>query len=226
MDDWNIIEAEYETLNRLISQAVRPIHRRYRGYVDFDDLKQDCFEWCWRRRRKVEEYLYRDEDGRASGEAALRLALRRRAERAARRSKAQAVGYLHTDEYFYTRAQVEDLLSFYFDEDWSDKLSHNEDTERRGRQDPAEGGNVMALMADIDRGFKSLLPSDQTLLIQLYKRPTSTPEALAGKDGEHPSPRTIRRWRDQAVDRIIVELGGPSPWWPTLAKQYRRDCDY
>jgi len=212
MSDYDM-DAEAETLDAIIKGVSWQVWRKYRAFLEQADLQQECWLWCLRRQDKVQEYLDReDEVERRRGEAALRLTLDRRCERYARKEKAKVLGYKPSDEYFYTPAQVRDLLDYYYVGDWSARLtqSDNEDPVRRTGSDPAEGHNVLALMADLDAAIKALPPRWEELLVRMHVEPRTVAEVVAEEDGV--SPRTIRRREERAIRCIIEFLGGPDPW--------------
>lgn len=206
------LEDEQATLDRIIKSVSWQTWRKYRAFIEQGDLQQECWLWCLRRQDKVQEYLDReDEVERRRGEAALRLTLERRCERSARKEKAAVLGYKHSDEYFYSPAQVRDLLDFYYQGDWSARLVQegNEDPVRSG-SDPAEGHNVLALMADLDAALRSLPPTWEELLVEMHVEPRTVAEVIAEREGV--SPRTVRRREERTIQSIVEFLGGPDPW--------------
>ena len=210
----SIIDAAYDTINSTIHGTCSKVHLRFRTYVERDDLMQECWEWCWRRKDKVREYLERDDDvDRKRGEWALRTALIRLATRYARKEKAAASGYELSDEYYYSIEQIKDLLAYYFAGDWSARLRVDDSDERYTKTlDPAEGNNVLAMMSDIDRAYAMLTDDERILLGLLFKEPTHTHRGIAKMLGEGVPHITVQRKEQRALDKMQHYLGGDSPW--------------
>lgn len=208
----SIVEDEFDTINAIIHETCSKVHLRYRTYVERDDLMQDCWEWCWRRKDKVKEYLLReDEVDRKRGEWALRTALIRLATRHARKEKAAVSGYEIADEYYYSIEQIKDLLAFYFAGDWSARL-RVDDTDPRYTKtmDPAEGNNTLAMMSDIDYAYWILNDDEQIVLGLLHSEQSVSQRAAADIVGNSLS--TVQRREERALEKIQHHLGGASPW--------------
>lgn len=208
----SFIDDEYDTIRAIMANAVGPIAASYHAFVEEDDLKQDCWEWCWRRQDKVEEYLKREDEGqRKGGERALFVTLRRLAVRIAKKAKAEQSGYQVTDEYYYSTEQIKDLLSYYFAGDWSAKMQVDDSDVRYTRTlDPAEGNNVLATMSDIDYAWRCLTSRDQQILVLLYDEPAHTLTDIAAMFNI--TPTTVQRREQRSLDKIQRALGGESPW--------------
>lgn len=207
-----IVEDEYDTINTILTNAVGPIAVTYRQFVEAEDLKQDCWEWVWRKQNKVREYLDREDKGlRKAGERALFVSLRRHAVRIAKKAKAEQSGYEVADEYYYSVEQIKDLLAFYFQGDWSAKMQVDESDQRYTKTlDPAEGNNVLASMSDIDYAFRLLNDDEQIVLGLLHRDPAHTVREVAQITGAPVV--TVHRREGRALDKIQRSLGGDSPW--------------
>lgn len=83
--------------------AARPIYRRYRRYVQPDDLRQEAWAWALEHTDWVRQALERSD-------AYLVRRLRSVAERYARREKAAAGGYSPADEAYYSLSRIMELL--------------------------------------------------------------------------------------------------------------------
>lgn len=216
----NIDDAEQET-ERIVANdlTVRYLPRvrnivyriasKYRGFVDAEDLLQDCQEWCVRRPDKIVEWLSPDDNDKPLNEAAFILTMRRHAERAARRAKAAMVGYELGDEYFYTPEIIVALLKTMWAN--SDTLIVDNDMEvgRRGSHDPAEGPDLPAMLMDVRRVWPLLTVAQQELLVDRHYEEMTLAD-LASWHGT--SITTISRRESDAVNKLIDGLGGPSPY--------------
>jgi len=104
-----------------------------------------------------------------------------------------------------------ELLPDIFDEvDWTQ--SGDIQQERvRGSSKPSEGNNRLTMIIDVKSAFYSLPARDQAVLKDLYADGGMDAALLAATFAV--SDRTIRRWRERAVDRMVEWLGGEPPWW-------------
>lgn len=198
-------------VNELAASAASRVHRRFWKWLAFDDCKQAANEWAWRRRDRVEEFLMRDNvEERKRGEYALITAMSRAAERAARKAKAEASGYQVEDEYFYTEQLVETLLKAWDagDAQLAGQILDPAEMGGRKTRQPSEGGNLQAMLIDIDRAWKHLDSRTQGILRLRYI-------------DEVTSEKVAERWEisRQRVDQIarrglrnlVDALGGESP---------------
>ena len=78
----------------LVPAVATTIHRRYKNYVEKDDIKQECMAWAMTRSSYInEQMLEPDEEKRKHNESRLAYQMRRVAERYARKEKALKSGY-------------------------------------------------------------------------------------------------------------------------------------
>lgn len=141
--------------------AARNIHRRYSRWAEFEDLRAASLEYAWKRSDKVAEFLKREDEAELrQGKAALATFLRRAADRYARKEKAKKSGYEATDEYFYRVSIIEALIRVLRTGDL-DLAGQTFDAEavgeRRSKRLANEGGNLMAMVADVERAMTKAL---------------------------------------------------------------------
>ena len=78
------------------------IYRRYKNYVERDDIRQECMAWAMTRNAYITEQLNEpNEERRKHNEQRIAYQMRRVAERYARKEKASKSGYQTTDEAYY-----------------------------------------------------------------------------------------------------------------------------
>jgi hypothetical protein len=195
----------------LISAAARITASKFRGYTTYADAHQDAQEFILSKPRKVADWLA---DGKP-GERALKTALRRHCEREARRAKADQLGTTISDEYFFDRGKVTDILPYIFNEkDWESPpnespLDGDEQQEIHYRHDPAEGGNWLASVLDVKVAFEQMDVMYRRMLRRYYHDGWSF-EHIAHT--EQRSAEWVRREIGRAVFQIVEGLGGESPW--------------
>jgi RNA polymerase sigma factor (sigma-70 family) len=191
----------------LLSQAAREVARQYAGHVSLDDMQQEALLWALSNPKKVREYL--DDEDQKQGSRMLYASVRNRLRWVAVREKAARVGYSPADLAWYSVTQIEEeLLPCVFD---PEKWAHPpmaEDLGIRSTQDPAHGGNWMAMLADVADAFKKL--------------PLETQFVVRAKYEHGWKQRTIAEWLgvaessvserlDRALRKIHHLLGGDRP---------------
>lgn len=199
-------EADYSALE----SASRQVAARYRGYVDYHDLTQECFVWLLQNYAKVE--AWRDEYSDKHAHSTLVRALKNACERYARKEKAQVDGYNVEDEHFYTIPMVANMLRIYFDPDRFAVPSLGLHQSVSGGTPAHEGGNLMAMVADVGRVYEQMPLHDRVLMHTVYSAgdPKDNIQALANEwettwDGANGRVRRV-------VGRLREKLGGPNPW--------------
>ena len=207
MTSWvgNVDESDVRDICAAVAAS---LSKRYRRYVEVPDVRQELLMWAWRKREKVAEYLDREPGGaRRQGEAALMKALSRVGERYCRRQKAAAVGYKTRDEYFYNRVLLEDLIAV--EAGGMSSLAGQTDDRVRGTQDPSEGGNTQAMLADLQSALAKLDPDSFALVMMAYGDAVPT-RVLAETFGV--TRQAIEQRLDRAMSKLLQNLGGESPW--------------
>lgn len=199
-------------VNQLAGTAASKVHRQFWKWIAFDDCRQAANEWAWRRRDRVEEFLCRDDEAeRKRGTHALIVAMSRAAERAARKAKAEASGYRTQDEYFYTAELVSALLKVWDSGDvaLAGQLLDPAELGGRSKKVASEGGNLMAMVADIDAAMKKLDARSYGILRQRYVEEL-TDQAI----GEvwDISRQRVDQIARRALRDVVDALGGESPY--------------
>jgi hypothetical protein len=201
-----LTEADYAALE----SAAKQVASRYRGYVDFNDLIQECFVWLLENYRKVEGW--RDEYSDKHAERMLVRSLKNACERYARKEKAEFDGYSVDDEFHYSLPVVANMLRLYFDPDRFATPSISLGQHVSGGAPASEGGNLMTMVADVGRVYEQMPMHDRVLLHSVYAGgdPKDNIQALAEEwgtswDGANGRVRRV-------VGRLREKLGGPNPW--------------
>ncbi len=198
-----------EDVHDIVASVAFAIARRYRRFVEVPDVRQELLMWAWRKRDKVHEYLARDPGAdRRRGEAALMKALSRVAERYCRRMKAQATGYSTRDEFFYNRVLLEDLIGAQAN-GLSSLVGQTSEERVRGTQDPSEGGNTQAMLADIQSALGVLDPDSYAMVMMAYG--DEVPTRVIGETFGI-TRQAVEQRLDRAMTRVLSALGGESPW--------------
>ena len=195
-----------EEVHHIVAVVSRNVHRRFRNWIDFEDIQQEAYLWCLSKPRKVTEYL---DDGK-QGEKKLTLSLRRHCEQQARKAKAAANGGHYSDEFFYEISQLSELLPLMFDrENWLEQPQDFGADKVSGTREPAEGGNWLTTMVDVSTAYEALTIEDRRLLRRYYWDEW-TFKMIA--DAEQVEPHQARKAVYEALVHLLDELGGASPW--------------
>jgi len=150
-----LVTEPHPILNDLVPSVVTIVHRRYRKYVDRNDLTQEAYAWLMTRVSYFNELLDEEDDTkRLINQKRIAYQMRRGIERYARKEKASKSGYQTNDESFYDVITIAQLLPYVIASVVNDTAIEqaqnlvNDGTPRKPAA-PAEGGNLLATLIDI-----------------------------------------------------------------------------
>jgi DNA-directed RNA polymerase specialized sigma24 family protein len=199
--NWERIEPwEY-----IVSHVADEYHKKY-NMVDREDIKQSLYEWFVSHPLKLTEW---EAFSKKSTQNLLYRSLRNQALDYCQLWKAKTLGYEMSDVFFYDAAVVEALLPSVLRGDVTEapKL----DLGMPGKPSaPAEGGNLMAMMAEVKSAFVKLSDEDRNILYQ--KHANSLAYNAIAELLELPSDDAARMRHKRAIKRLITRLGGFRPW--------------
>ena len=191
------------------------VYRRYKKYVDKDDIKQECLMWAMTRIEYINFQLSEPNvEQRKHNEQKVAWQMLRVAERYARKEKAAKSGYQTGDEAYYERATLGQLLPFVIASVIDGTVLEQaqemvKDGQPRGSSSPAEGGNLLAILIDIKKAYVKLEPQSQQLLAWRHHE-NLTLAQIAGLLEVAVS--TADRRCIGALRALQKELGGENPW--------------
>lgn len=191
------------------------IYRRYKNYVEREDIKQECLAWAMTRNSYISEQMSEPNDERRKhNEQRIAYQMRRVAERYARKEKAAKSGYQTGDEAYYESAKLGQLLPFVIASAIDGTVLEQvqqmiNDGQPKGKSSPAEGGNLLAMLIDIKRAYLKLEIDEQTLL-RLRHHENYTLQQMAGL--LECAVSTADRRCDNALRKLQEHLGGVSPF--------------
>ena len=103
----------HPTLYELVPSVTYVIVRKFKGWVDTDDVRQECYLWAIGRGQQFTDLLNEpDYNKRIHNEKRIAYQMQRMAERFARKEKARKAGYKTTDEAFYDTSTIAQLIPF------------------------------------------------------------------------------------------------------------------
>jgi DNA-directed RNA polymerase specialized sigma24 family protein len=195
--NWERIEPwEY-----IVSHVADEYHKKY-SMVDRDDIRQSLYEWFVSHPRKLTEW---EGLGKKSAQNLLYRSLRNQALDYCQQWKAKSVGYELSDLYFYEPAVVEALLPSVLRGDVTEAPVLNLGMPGKPSA-PAEGGNMMAMMAEIKAAYLKLNTEDRHILYHKYAN--SLTYNLIAEELALPSDDAARMRHNRAIKRLITRLGG------------------
>jgi RNA polymerase sigma factor (sigma-70 family) len=199
----------------LVPSVARTIHRRFKNWVELDDVIQECFYWSSTRVDYINDQLSEpDTAARKHNEQRIAWQMRRVAERYARKEKATKSGYQVADEAYYESATLAQLLPFVIASIIDGTVLEQaqemiKDGQPRGSSSPAEGGNLLATLLDIKKGFIKLEVEDQTVLRLRYHEHHTLQQIAQYLEC---AISTADRRCNTALRHLQDQLGGNSPF--------------
>lgn len=143
-----------------IDQAAYPISRSYSTWVTFEDVKQSLWEWVYKNKSRVEEYLALSE-----GERVIRGILSQEGRDYANRERAKMSGYEYDDVAWYTITALKRILPDVFD--YMDWQSFEMKSDGPSNKPAAWSGDKLATLIDVKRAVESL-PQDRQILLRVH----------------------------------------------------------
>jgi DNA-directed RNA polymerase specialized sigma24 family protein len=151
---------------------------------------------------------------RTHNERKIAWQMKRNAERFARKEKAARSGYHISDEVYYESFTLGQLLPFVIASIIDGTVLEQAqemimDGQPKGSSSPSEGGNILASLLDIKKGYLQLEAEDKDILRLRYHE-NLTLEKIGGVLGCATS--TADRKCAAALRRLQQILGGETPW--------------
>ena len=191
------------------------IYKQYKNFVERDDVKQECMQWALARAKYIEEQLSEeDTDQRRHNEQKIAWQMSRAAERYCRKEKAVKSGYQLGDEAYYQTAMLGQLLPFVIASVIDGTVLEQaqemiRDGQPKGSSSPAEGGNLLAMLLDIKKGYEKLGDEDKNILMLRYHENLTLTQIGEMLECHH---STADRRCNHALRELNSLLGGPSPY--------------
>ena len=199
----------------IVTSVANSIYRRYRQFVERDDVKQECYTWYYSRAEHFNALLSVENSvERVINEKRMAWQMRRHCERYARKEKAAKSGYKPGDESFYDTVTIAQLLPYVIASIINDTVleaAQNliNDGQPRKQAAPAEGGTLLAILIDIKKAYLKLDVADKDLLIKRYHESLTLQEMA---EYLQCAVSTADRRCTNALRRLQNNLGGESPY--------------
>lgn len=199
--DWQRIEPwEY-----VIVAVATEYHKKF-NIVEYDDIKQSLYEWFAEHPNKLTEW---ENIGDKDAKNLIYRSLRNQALDYCQRWKAKSLGYDVSDLYYYESDVIEALLPAVLRDEWG--VTHKLNLGRPGRPSaPSEGGNLQAMMIEIDFAYHKLNDEEQRILFLRYAESMDYSD-IANELDTGTSDATRMRC-NRAMRKLISKMGGYRPY--------------
>jgi DNA-directed RNA polymerase specialized sigma24 family protein len=200
MIEWERIEH----WDYVVDSVASEYHRKFE--IDIDDIRQSLYQWFIEHPNKLNEW---EAIGEKDAKNLIYRSLRNQALDYCQHWKAKSGGYETSDLFYYEADMVEALLPSVLRGDFNITAQLN--LGRPGRPSaPNEGGNLMAMMIEVDFGFWKLSKDDRKLLFLRYAE--SMDFGAIATEMELGSEDTARMRNKRAIKKLIHKIGGFKPY--------------
>ena len=174
--------------------------------IEIKDIRQNLYQWFVEHPNKIDTW---EAIGEKDAKNLIYRSLRNQALDYCQAWKAKTGGYETSDLFFYQADMIEALLPSVLRGEIN--LAHKLNLGGTARPSaPSEGGNMMAMMIEIDAGFWKLGKEDRKLLFLRYCESMDF-QGIAD-EMKLPSEDTARMRNKRAIKKLINKIGGFKPY--------------
>lgn len=194
-----------EPWDYIVLAVASEYHRKY-NMVELEDIKQSLYEWFIEHPNKLDDW---EAIGKRDAKNLIYRSLRNQALDYCQKWKAKSVGYEVSDLFYYAPEVVEAMLPAVLRQDLT--LTPQLNLSGGGTPTaPSEGGNLMAMMIEIDGGYWKLSKDDRRVIFLRYAESMDYKEisnllSLGSEDA-------ARMRTKRALNRLINKIGGHKPY--------------
>jgi len=198
--EWNRIERwQY-----IVDSVAAEYHKKFE--IDADDIRQVLYQWFVEHPVKLNTW---EAIGERDAKNLIYRSLRNQALDYCQHWKAKSGGYETSDLFYYEADMVEALLPSVLRGEFGVTTKLN--LGRPGRPSaPNEGGNLMAMMIEIDYAFWKLPKDDRKILF--LRHAESLDFAKIGEELDMGSEDAVRMRHKRAIKKLIHKVGGFKPY--------------
>jgi DNA-directed RNA polymerase specialized sigma24 family protein len=190
-----------------VIDSVASEYKRKFDDIDYDDIKQSLYQWFVEHPNKLDTW---EAIGDKDAKNLIYRSLRNQALDYCQRWKAKSGGYETSDLFYYEADMVEALLSPVLRGEWG--TTGKIDLGRPGNPSaPSEGGNLMAMMVEIDYAFWKMSKDDRKILFYRHAEAMDFPDIA--KEMELGSEDAARMRHKRAIKKLINKIGGFKPYY-------------
>ena len=189
-----------------VVDAVSSEYSRKFPTIDIEDIRQSLYQWFVEHPNKLDTW---EAIGEKDAKNLIYRSLRNQALDYCNHWKAKSGGYETSDLFFYEADMVEALLPPVLRGEWG--VTHKLNLGRPGRPSaPNEGGNLMAMMIEVDYAFWKLPKDDRKILFLRYAE--SMDFGDIGKELDMGTEDAVRMRHKRAIRKLINKSGGFKPF--------------
>jgi len=188
----------------VVVHVAAEFHRKYK-LIDLVDIKQALYEWFLDHPNKLDTW---EAIGDKDAKNLIYRSLRNQAIDYCQRWMAKSLGYEMEDLFYYRAEMVEALLPAILRGDDVDppKITFG----MPGRPPaPSEGGNLMAMMVEVEVGYNKLNELDKNILFRRYA--LSEDYVFIASEMEFSGESAARMRSKRAIGKLIKHIGGYRP---------------
>lgn len=194
-----------EPWDYVVVSVAAEYHKKY-SMVELDDIKQSLYEWFLEHPNKLDEW---EAIGKKDAKNLIYRSLRNQALDYCQKWKAKSIGYEVSDLFYYEAEMVEALLPSVIRGETTEMPKLNLGMPGRPPA-PSEGGNLMAMMVEVNHAYSKLSKEDKTVLF--YKYAESLDYAGIANEMELGSEDAARMRHNRAIKKLITRIGGFKPF--------------
>ena len=193
-----------EPWDYVVVSVAAEYHKKY-DMVELEDIKQELYQWFLEHPNKLTEW---EAIGKRDSKNLIYRSLRNQALDYCQKWKAKSIGYEVSDLFYYEPDMVEALLPAVLRGEFTVMPLLN--LGKTGRPPaPSEGGNMMAMMVEINAAYNKLSKEDRTVLF--FKYAESLDYAAIAAEMELGSEDAARMRHNRAIKKLITRIGGFKP---------------
>lgn len=193
-----------EPWDYVVVSVASEYHKRF-NMVELEDIKQSLYEWFLEHPNKLDEW---EAIGPKDAKNLIYRSLRNQALDYCQRWKAKSVGYEVNDLHYYDIELIKDLLPAVLRREITEPPKLNFGMPGKPPA-PSEGGNMMAMMAEIASAYNKLNIEDKVVLFRTYAE--SLDFGTTAKEMGLASEDAARMRHNRAIKKLITRLGGFKP---------------
>jgi DNA-directed RNA polymerase specialized sigma24 family protein len=199
--DWDRIKV----WDYIVDTVASEYHKKF-DMIELNDIRQSLYEWFAEHPNKLNEW---EAIGKKDAKNLIYRSLRNQALDYCQRWKAKSGGYELSDLFYYEADMVEALLPPVLRGEFG--VTHKLNLGRTGRSPaPAEGGNLMAMMIEIDYAFWKMSKNERRLLFLRYAEGMDFGDI--GKELDLGSEDAVRMRHKRVLRKLINKIGGFKPY--------------
>jgi len=197
--------ARIEPWQYVVDAVASEYHRKFSD-IDLEDIRQSLYQWFLEHPNKLDTW---EAIGVKDAKNLIYRSLRNQALDYCQHWKAKSGGYETSDLFYYEADMVEALLTPVLRSEWNQL--NKVDLGRPGRPSaPSEGGNMMAMMIEVDFAYWKLAQDDKKLLFLRHAEAMDFPDIA--KEMDLGSGDTARMRHKRGIRKLINKIGGFRPY--------------